>query len=107
MYNLTTVNVTSGPAGGKMMTKVTGPKGLIGYIQPTHVDFGSLGCYTLYITQPADALNAVSCDTLYDAFLTLGIDLDILLLEHEVELPEGVYCETQQELRTLKLQRRF
>lgn len=97
------VNVTSGPAGGKMMTKVTGPKGLIGYIQPTHVDFGSLGCHTLFIAQPADALNPSVEDTLYDAFLALGIDLDTI----ELELPEGVYCETQQEYYLLTKQRRF
>ena len=107
MYTLSTVNVTSGPAGGKMMTKVTGPKGLIGYIQPTHVDFGSLGCHTLYISQAADACNSVLCDTLYDAFLALGLDLDVLIYIDEIELPEGVYCETQNELKILKSQRRF
>ena len=107
MYNLTTVNVTSGPAGGKMMTKVTGPKGLIGYIQPTHVDFGSLGCFTTYLVQCADDHKCVSRDTLYDAFLALGIDLDVLIYTEGIELPEGVYCETQEELRLLKHSRAF
>jgi hypothetical protein len=106
MLQITTVNVTSGPAGGKVMTKVVKDGSVLGYIQPTHVDFGPFGCTTVYVACDDHGM-FVMRDTLYEAFLALGIDLDVVCYIDGVELPEGVYCETQKELQTLKLQGRF
>lgn len=88
------------------MTKVINDGSVIGYIQPTHVDFGPFGCTTVYIVCDDHGM-FVMRDTLYEAFKAIGIDLDVVCHIDDVELPEGVYCETQKELRTLKFQRRF
>lgn len=102
MLQFITTNVTSGPAGGKMMTKVVNDGSVVGYIQPTHVDFGPLGCTTVYIVCDKHGV-FVMRNTLYDAFKALNVNIFV----EGVELPEGVYCETQKELQTLKFQRRF
>ena len=88
------------------MTKVVSDGSVVGYIQPTHVDFGPFGCTTVYVVCGERGDFAMR-DTLYDAFLALGIDLDVACYIDGVELPNGVYCETQKELQTLKFQRRI
>lgn len=88
------------------MTKVVRDGSVVGYIQPTHVDFGPFGCTTVYVVCGERGDFAMR-DTLYDAFLALGIDLDVACYIDGVELPNGVYCETQKELQTLKFQRRI
>ena len=89
-----------------MMTRVVRDGSVVGYIQPTHVDFGPFGYTTVYVACDKHGI-LVMRDTLYEAFLALGMNLDVVCYIDGVELPEGAYCETQKELQILNSQRRI
>lgn len=96
------INITSGPAGGKQMIEVSGRKGKIGFIQPTHLDASKFGCTTIFISaQYKGDYGMKACYTLADAFAFLGVNID------KVELPNGVFCEFQDEFYRLTHSRAF
>ena len=85
----TQIPITSGPAGGTMVTRVESNSGkLLGFIRVVAVEFPCLGCSTMFISQQIGRnFSSKLCYTLCDAYLFLGVS------SKELDKSElGEYC---------------
>lgn len=76
----TQIPITSGPAGGTLVTRVESNSGkLLGFIRVVNVDWTTgYGCTQYFLTNKNSNFKVKCCNTLADAYLYLGVSMQEL-----------------------------